>query len=155
MAFAPDYATTGRFYVYFTTQPDGDLQIREFHRSAADPYVADALDGPARSSPSRTRGRQPQRRAAPVRPDGTLYAGTGDGGGGGDQVHHAQDPSSLLGKLLADRHAAGGPPSSPRGLRNPWRFSFDAGRHARDRRRRPGPTRGGDVGLRHNYGWPC
>jgi hypothetical protein len=35
MAFAPDYATSGRFYVYLTTKPNGEIQIREYRRSAA------------------------------------------------------------------------------------------------------------------------
>src|SRR5215475_13151687 len=37
IAFAPDYATSGRFYVYLTTKPDGAIQVREYRRSAADP----------------------------------------------------------------------------------------------------------------------
>ena len=74
-------------------------------------------------------------------PDGYLYLGTGDGGGGGDPGENAQDPESLLGKLLRIAPAAGGGYDSPSsnpfaagpgrdevfalGLRNPWRFSFD------------------------------
>ena len=80
-------------------------------------------------------------------PDGYLYAGTGDGGGGGDPFANAQNPTALLGKLLRldvdvespPFYAA--PPDNPfvapgdpgrdeiwaYGLRNPWRFSFDRG----------------------------
>jgi glucose/arabinose dehydrogenase len=72
-----------------------------------------------------------------------LYAGTGDGGGGGDPAGNAQNKHALLGKLLRlDVDGASGyaiPASNPfasdtsyageiwsLGLRNPWRFSFDA-----------------------------
>ena len=61
-------------------------------------------------------------------PDGFLYAGTGDGGGGGDPDDSAQDPGSLLGKLLRIDPNPGGSPSVEvysSGLRNPFRFSFD------------------------------
>jgi glucose/arabinose dehydrogenase len=77
-------------------------------------------------------------------PDGMLYVGLGDGGSAGDPHDYGQDLSTLLGKLLRiDPGAArpyGVPPDNPfvdrpgargeiwaYGLRNPWRFSFDAG----------------------------
>ncbi len=81
---------------------------------------------------------------------------TGDGGGGGDQFHHSQDPASRLGKLMTIDIATGTPTILSRGLRNPWRFSFD---------RTAGTLVIGDVGqnlyeeidvgLAANYGWPC
>ena len=59
-------------------------------------------------------------------PDGELYAGTGDGGGGGDPERTAQDPRSPLGKLLrVDPPRRGEPAVAALGLRNPWRYSFD------------------------------
>ena len=78
-----------------------------------------------------------------VGPDGMLYVGLGDGGSGGDPHDHGQDLSTLLGKLLRIDPRAGDPygipPDNPfvdrpgargeiwaYGLRNPWRFSFDA-----------------------------
>ena len=92
-------------------------------------------------------GVQPQRRPCCCSaPDGYLYIGTGDGGGGGDRTARAngQNLGSLLGKILRiDPRPAGGAPysdparqpvhrgaasrarSAPYGLRNPWRFSFD------------------------------
>ena len=60
-------------------------------------------------------------------PDGKLYAGIGDGGGGGDPLHSGQTPTSKLGKLL---RAAGPTFKSWQvagyGLRNPWRYAFDS-----------------------------
>ena len=81
-------------------------------------------------------------------PDGYLYIGLGDGGSGGDPLNHAQNPNSLLGKMLrvdvgvddADRRGYRVPDDNPFvdrepiaalteiwafGLRNPWRYSFD------------------------------
>lgn len=72
-------------------------------------------------------------------PDGLLWIGTGDGGGVGDRGNVAQDPDSLLGKMLRVRPDAAGGVRAPRsnpdwdgrpevwaiGLRNPWRYSFD------------------------------
>jgi glucose/arabinose dehydrogenase len=77
-------------------------------------------------------------------PDGFLYIGTGDGGGGGDPQMHGQNPNTLLGKMLridvdtkqggreygipaSNPYAAGGgaPEVFMLGLRNPWRWSFD------------------------------
>jgi glucose/arabinose dehydrogenase len=78
-------------------------------------------------------------------PDGYLYIGTGDGGGGGDTFHNSQNMQSLLAKMLridVDRSAGGNnyaiPPDNPfagnagvrpeiwaYGFRNPWRYSFD------------------------------
>ncbi|WP_051324083.1 PQQ-dependent sugar dehydrogenase [Candidatus Solirubrobacter pratensis] len=156
IAFAPDYATSGRFYVYLTAQPAGELQIREYRRSAGNPYVADPSTGrtlvaiPHAEAPNHNGGQ------LQFGPDGKLYAGTGDGGGGNDQFHHSQDPGSLLGKLLTIDTAQGGATVVSRGLRNPWRFSFD---------RATGQLVIGDVGegqieeidvgLAGNYGWPC
>ena len=115
-------------------------------------------------------------------PDGLLYIGTGDGGGGDDQHGargNAQNLGSPLGKILRiDPRAAGGrpytiPAANPfagragaraeiyaYGLRNPWRFSFDrATGDLAHRRRRPGRGRGDRLrraGARRagaNFGW--
>ena len=65
-------------------------------------------------------------------PDGTLWVGMGDGGSAGDPAGNAQNPDSLLGKILSlpvENPGAGKGRVTPRtvaiGLRNPWRFSFD------------------------------
>src|ERR1700744_3180756 len=124
MAFAPDYALSGHFFVYLTAKPDGAVQIREYTRSATDPDAADpaserTLVTIAHSDAQNHNGGQLQ-----FGPDGTLYAGTGDGGGSNDQFHHSQDPNSLLGKLLTLDPSGTGATVVARGLRNPWRFSF-------------------------------
>ena len=143
MAFAPDYARSGRFYVYFTDN-SGDQRIVEYRRASA--TRADA--GSARLV---LRMDDPESNhnggLMLFGPDGHMYVGTGDGGGGGDQHGargNAQDLGSLLGKILRiDPAASGGraytvPNDNPfvgrsgargeiysYGLRNPWRFSFD------------------------------
>jgi glucose/arabinose dehydrogenase len=140
VAFHPQYATNHYFYVYFTTQTNGDIRIERFTATTAD--VAD----PATSKLIITQAHslQPNHNGGLVSfgPDGMLYAGLGDGGGGGDPYHTGQDPDSLLGSLLrldvngGDPYAI--PPNNPfvgqankrgeiwaKGLRNPWRYTFD------------------------------
>ena len=141
MAFAPDYARSGLFYVYFT-RDDGDIVVRQYTRSASNANVADAGSGREvirieHSQFGNHNGGQLQ-----FGRDGMLYLATGDGGGGGDPLRTGQDRSSLLGKLLRiDPRPEGGysiPSDNPfrgregmrgeiwaYGLRNPYRFSFD------------------------------
>lgn len=57
-------------------------------------------------------------------PDGALYAGIGDGGGGGDPDNSAQDPGSRLGKILRIDPATFAVTTWASGVRNPWRFAF-------------------------------
>jgi glucose/arabinose dehydrogenase len=99
VAFPPNYAAKGYFYVYYTNL-SGDNQVSRFHISA-DPDVADAASEElilylAHPSYNNHNGGQiffgPQ--------DGYLYIGTGDGGSGGDPQENAENPASLLGKLL-------------------------------------------------------
>jgi hypothetical protein len=164
IAFPSDYATSGRFFVYLTVTgaasvsgTDGELQVREYHRSAADPNVADPAGFRVLMAVPHTDAQNHDGGQLQFGPDGKLYAGTGDGGGANDQFAHAQDPGSLLGKLLRfDVNSAAGPEILARGLRNPWRFSFD---------RQTGQIVIGDVGQNEveeidvgfaaNYGWPC
>jgi hypothetical protein len=112
MAFAPDYAKTGLYYVYYTGR-DGDIHIEEF---------------PTRRELVRIEhSRYPNHNGGQLEfgPDGRLYAGTGDGGGGGDPFRNAQNPTRLLGKILRFDAARKRPQVFAIGLRNPWRFSFD------------------------------
>ena len=98
MAFAPDYATSGKFYVYFTGA-GGDIHIEEYRRSSnpdrADPATRRIVLTIEHSSEDNHNGGQLQ-----FGPDGYLYAATGDGGGGNDSHDNAQNLGTLLGKLL-------------------------------------------------------
>ena len=176
LAFHPAYPANGRFFLYYTA-PNGDIQIARYQVSS-DPDVADPASGTvlltiAHSSLDNHNGGQ-----MAFGPDGYLYLGTGDGGGGGDPLGNGQSTDSLLGKLLrldVDHGTPYGiPPANPfagatpgadeiwdYGLRNPWRFSFD---------RVTGDLYIGDVGQASweevdfepagssggfNYGWNC
>jgi hypothetical protein len=125
MAFHPRYATNRRFYVNYTDTA-GDTRVVRYRASATDPDIA--VPSSARvvlrvDQPySNHNGGQLQ-----FGPDGRLYVGMGDGGGAGDPQGRAQSSRSRLGKLLRLDVDA-----SPvrvgvyaKGLRNPWRFSFD------------------------------
>jgi glucose/arabinose dehydrogenase len=157
MAFHPDYASNHLFYVDYTDLK-GDTRVVEYR----------AREG---TTPERTRELlfvdQPYSNhnggQLAFGPDGRLYVGMGDGGGGGDPENRAQNLDDRLGKLLSldvsqdvrekDWTIEG------YGLRNPWRFSFD---------RETGDLWIGDVGqgeweeIDHtprdspgleNYGW--
>lgn len=156
LAIAPDYATSGKFWVNFT-DPSGNTVIARFTRSAANPLVANAasrvdLMWPG---PSGLQGfiNQPfaNHNGGNIMfgPDGFLYIGMGDGGSGNDPDHNAQNPASLLGKMLridvmgSSSTGYSIPPTNPFvgvpgylpeiwdvGMRNPWRWSFDSGNGA-------------------------
>ncbi len=140
MAFAPDFARTRRYYVYYVDNA-GFLVVDGFRASAKTPN---------RTQPGSRRNviREPHSRAnhkggqIQFGRDGKLYVGFGDGGGSGDPDGNGQGLSQRLGKLLRISPRAGGGYSIPRdnpfvgragargeifayGLRNPYRFSFD------------------------------
>ena len=141
----PDFRRDRRFYVYFTDD-QGDIRIVEFKRrrgslKASEGSARNVLEIPHRRFANHNGGQLEFGR------DGLLYVSTGDGGGSNDPQENAQDKGSLLGKLLrinplrkGRRKPYGIPRSNPyagengrdevyaRGLRNPWRFSFDRGR---------------------------
>jgi hypothetical protein len=158
VAFPPDYATSGLFYVYLTAkQPLGEVQVREYRRSAADPDVADPASGRIVFHVAHTDAQNHNGGQLQFGPDGKLYAATGDGGGGDDQFHHSQDPGSFLGKLVRIDPAQALPAAEvvARGLRNPWRFSFDPQGRIVIADVGQGQSEEIDVGLAGNYGWPC
>jgi glucose/arabinose dehydrogenase len=157
VAFHPSFQSNGLFYVNYTDR-NGDTRVDEFR------------DPGGGGEPRRIREllyvQQPQANhnggQLAFGPDGLLYVGMGDGGGGGDPDNRAQDLSDRLGKLL--RLDVDGPSTewetAGYGLRNPWRFSFD---------RETGDLWIGDVGQEtleeidfvaapdlgdlHNFGW--
>ncbi len=142
VAFPPDYATSGRFYVYFT-DTGGDIRIEEYRRSA-DPDRADrttrrAVLGIEHSSQSNHNGGQLQ-----FGPDGYLYAGTGDGGGGNDIHDNAQNLEHAAGQAAAHRSRPDG-----RGRRAPAASGHQAARAAHGDPRPPaGAAAGRRGGLR-------
>jgi glucose/arabinose dehydrogenase len=181
LAFAPDYAESGYFFVNYTDR-NGDTVVARYTLSADDPDLADAesesivltLDQPAANHNGGM---------IAFGPDGYLWIGMGDGGRSDDAFGHGQNPQTLLGAMLridvtdADPYAI--PEDNPWieevwegqevrdeiwgiGLRNPWRYSFD---------RATGDLWIADVGQRRyeevhfvpadqlaegglNFGWP-
>ena len=185
MAFAPDYPSSGLFYVFYTrdstvSTEEHYLRIEEFRRSAGNPDVADpssrrvVLEIPHVETELHNGGQ------LQFGPDGLLYISVGDGGPQGDPNGHAQSTMTRLGKLLRinpvgtlpgeysippDNPFAGATPGADEiysyGLRNPYRFSFD---------RLTGDLAIGDVGQSSreeidfvpsgggrgaNFGWNC
>ncbi len=178
MAFHPNYAVNGFFYISYTRAGDG-ASIVERYSVSGNPDVADAASGlvivgPVAQPESNHNGGCIQFGA-----DGMLYFGLGDGGGGDDQhgaIGNGQLGTTLLGKILrydVDIPAPYIPANNPfvsnpsvrdeiwsLGQRNPWRFSFDRVR---------GDMYSGDVGQGNieeidfepaglggrNYGWRC
>lgn len=126
VAFHPDYASNGLFYVNYTQSPNGATSIDEFHVSD-DPNVADPDSRRVLLTIPQPQVNHNGGQSA-FGPDGFLYIGTGDGGGAGDQhgpTGNAQVPTVLLGKMLRMDVASGDVTVWAIGLRNPWRFSFD------------------------------
>ena len=98
VAFPPDYTRRKQFYVYYT-QSDGDNVVARFHTSA-NPDQADALSEEQileLPHPNQTNHNGGQLEFGP---DGYLYIGPGDGGGGGDPYENGQNHATLLGKIL-------------------------------------------------------
>ena len=174
MAFHPQYATNGQFFVYYT---DFELNIVvdrytvSPNSNIADPTSAlQIISIPHPAFTNHFGG------LVAFGSDGFLYLGTGDGGGGGDPQRNGQNFASLLGKMLrldvnnataTRRYVV--PPGNPfvgqsgrrgeiwaAGLRNPFRFAFDtsglyiadAGQSRREEINLAGLTQ---AGL--NYGW--
>src|SRR5215203_6076971 len=153
-AFAPDAATSRRFYVNFTNL-DGHTVIARYTRTAdgtVDPNSRFDLMWPD----GRRFIEQPFSNHngghLAFGPDGYLYVGMGDGGSGGDPLNNAQNPNTLLGKMLRidvdvpdmDGRGYRVPDDNPFvdrqpitalteiwafGLRNPWRYNFDDWTH--------------------------
>ncbi|HEX2078363.1 MAG TPA: PQQ-dependent sugar dehydrogenase [Longimicrobium sp.] len=172
VAFHPQYAQNGTFFVNYTDL-EGDTRVERYrvsaNRNAADPASAELVIGIDQPFANHNGGQ------LAFGPDGRLYVGMGDGGGGGDPRETGQDPMQLLGKLLRlDVDAArpyaipAGNPYAGRtdgraeiwalGLRNPWRFSFDRTANllyladvGQNRLEEVNVVPAGQAGV--NYGW--
>src|SRR3954465_1017589 len=141
VAFHPQFATNHSFYVYYTTQPNGDIRIERFtmtlDHESADPASSKLILTTSHSAQANHNGG-----LLSFGPDGMLYAGLGDGGGGGDPFGNGQNFNALLGSLLRLDVDHGDPYAIPadnpfvgqanhrgevwaKGLRNPWRYAFD------------------------------
>ncbi|MFK7924222.1 MAG: PQQ-dependent sugar dehydrogenase [Bacteroidia bacterium] len=176
LAFDPNYAQNGLFYVNYTFG-DGRTRVARYQRSATDPNHADSLSEEVLLDVG-----QPfsNHNAGDITfgPDGYLYITMGDGGSGGDPGNRAQNMKTYLGKILridvdttvgykipADNPFVGDTSALDEiwsaGWRNPWRFSFD---------KETGDMWVGDVGQNkyeeisvewagtpggQNYGWRC
>ncbi len=178
LAFHPDYANNGYFYINYT-KTNGDTQVSRFSVDAANPDLADPnselpIIGYVQPFSNHNGGN------LAFGPDGYLYISSGDGGSSGDPGNRAQNINLLLGKLLridvdnpsggnnygipADNPFVGNPNAREEiwayGLRNPWRFSFDltennlwigdVGQSSLEEINRVPIT---EAGL--NYGWRC
>ncbi|MEO6694314.1 MAG: PQQ-dependent sugar dehydrogenase [Ignavibacteria bacterium] len=175
LAFHPDYANNGYFYVNYTRASDGATKVSRFTRSASDPDKADSLSEFNIITISQPFSNH-NGGIIFFGIDGYLYVGMGDGGSGNDPGNRAQNVNELLGKILridvntstggnnygipsTNPFAGGGgrPEIFTVGMRNPWRMSQD-------------PVTGiiycGDVGqdaweeidiieVGKNYGWRC
>lgn len=138
LAFEPNYATTGRFYVYYTNKSGNQVIAR--YQVSGNPDIADPSSGQILLTIPHPNYGNHNGGWLSFGPDGNLYAGTGDGGGGGDPFCAAQDPADLRGKILRLNvvgqvtytipagnvfTATQRPEVWAIGLRNPWRNSFD------------------------------
>ena len=181
LAFHPDFAANRRFFVSFTRKGDGAVVVAEYKASATTPDVAIKNRRRIIAIPH-TLATNHNGGWIGFGPDGFLYITVGDGGSSNDPRDNAQNPDSLLGKILridVDRRAPSKayapPPDNPfvgsagldeifaLGFRNPWRASFDrvtgalyvgdVGQGAREEI--DVVTRGGNYGWRVFEGEQC
>ena len=180
LAFHPDYADNGYFFVNYTGAA-GATHVSRFQVSAGNPNLADPTSEVVLFTVSQPFSNH-NGGDLNFGPDGYLYIGLGDGGSFNDPGNNSQTTTTMLGKMLridVDNPSGGLdygiPPDNPfltpddgildeiwaTGLRNPWRFSFD---------RQTGDLWIGDVGQDQyeevdfqpagspggeNYGWKC
>ncbi len=138
LAFHPEYATNGRFFVAYTTTNSNSVAE---YTVTGDRNIADSASGKALvAAPDQYSNHNGGMLA--FGPDGYLYIAMGDGGSSGDPLNSGQSLDTLLGKILRIDVDSGEPYGIPAsnplleepdmrheiwayGLRNPWRFSFD------------------------------
>jgi glucose/arabinose dehydrogenase len=145
LAFDPSFKTNHRLFVYYTRN-GGDIVVSRFTTNAA---RTDVIESTARPLLLIEHSAQSNHNGGSMTfgPNGYLYIGVGDGGGGGDPGNNAQNKGRLLGKILRINVNGSGhgpfdhysvPRSNPfygstpgleaiwdYGVRNPWRMSFD------------------------------
>ncbi|MEP7277455.1 MAG: PQQ-dependent sugar dehydrogenase [Bacteroidota bacterium] len=181
VAFPPNYASSGYFFVYYTNT-NGDVELARYHTPSGTPNQAEpgskqvVLTIPHPGQSNHNGGK------LNFGSDGYLYFATGDGGGGGDQLNNAQNGGLLLGKMIRINVATSAtgplytiPPDNPFlalndnimdeiwafGLRNPFRWSFDRFTHdmwladvGQDAWEEVNFRPAGSTGGL-NYGWHC
>jgi glucose/arabinose dehydrogenase len=171
LAFPPDFATSGLFYVMITpTKPAGSMntdQVRQYKQMGDTAMLQDTLLTVGASAVNHNGG------TVTFGPDGLLYVGVGDGGGGcNDSKPDApQQRDAMNGKILrldpsrkAQMYAAEGNPFTENplvlhyGLRNPFRISLDSatgdlliGDVGQDSYEEVDYAKAGSKGL--NFGW--
>lgn len=146
LAFHPDFAANRQVFIFYTRASDGDIVVSRLTANTARTFASFTTEvillRIEHSAHTNHNGG-----ALAFGPDGYLYIGTGDGGGGGDPLDNGQDiTDELLGKILRiDVDGSGQGPSGAYanpsdnpfvgatgddeiwayGMRNPWRISFD------------------------------
>ncbi len=126
LAFHPRFKQNGRLFIAYTDARQNDA-VAEVHASAAkaDAGTVRVLFAIPDFASNHNGG------MLAFAPDGKLVIGAGDGGGAGDPHRSAQDDHNLLGKILRldvdnlPGNARARPEVLLKGMRNPWRFSFD------------------------------
>ena len=115
IAFHPDYADNGRFFVYYTTPSPIRTIVAEYARSASDPTAAAPASARVLLSVAQPFQNHNAGQIA-FGPDGLFYIALGDGGLGGDPEENGEDPPTLLGSILridVDDVPAGAPYGIP------------------------------------------
>lgn len=139
LAFHPNYAVNGYFYVNYTNTA-GNTVIARYSVNSTNPNIADPTSAMILLTVVQPYANH-NGGSVKFGPDGYLYIGMGDGGSGGDPGNRAQNITENLGKMLRiDVDSAspyGIPPTNPYvgvtgndeiwaiGVRNPWKFSFN------------------------------
>ncbi|HEX7278634.1 MAG TPA: PQQ-dependent sugar dehydrogenase [Solirubrobacterales bacterium] len=169
IALAPDFKSSGRLFVYYTgkktlveaEKSPPDIQVGELVANGPSAFISSLRNLLTIPHPEDANhyGGQLQ-----FGPDGALYISTGDGGGKNDKHENAQNPASLLGKILRMTPLSGSSTATvwSLGLRNPFRFSFDRlagdlwiGDVGQDKWEEVNFAPAPGLGAGANYGWNC